>query len=183
MERLASVRFDRVLEQNECDELTRVLRSAGVAAGPWRSPAQSGRTYATLRFDGGLDRAALEGRGGRVAEPALTVLEIAPDRLERLSALAEALGGPGGPAGVVDCLSLPSALIVELDETRTPLATLLDVVDIELERSSGRRITPVLELSDEKLAAFAAALLADPELDSSRLIETYTESLHPALRR
>lgn len=179
MERLASVRFDRVLDEDEGDELTRVLGSAGVAAGPWRTPARSGRTYGTLRFEAALDRTLLERRGGRVDEPPLTVLEIAPERTERVGALAAALGGAGAPAGVVDCLALSASLLVELDETRTPLATLLDVVDIELERAPGRRVTPVLGLSDERLAALAATLLGDPELDAGRLIETYTESLRP----
>ncbi len=183
MERLASVRFDRVLAKNEGDELTRVLRSAGITAGPWRSPAHSGRTYGTLRFEALRDRAPLERLGGRVDEPALTVLEIAPDHPERLGALAAALGGTGAPAGVVDCLPLPAALLIELDEGRTPLATLLDVVDIELEREPGRRITPVLGLGDERLAALAAALLSDPELDASRLIETYTEPMRRAAVR
>ncbi len=183
MERLVSVRFDRVLADDERDELTRILRSAGIEAGPWRSPSGSGRTYSLLRFESGAVPEELERLGARAHEPALTILEIAPDRAERASSLAAALGGDGAPSGVLDCLELPASVLIELDEARTPLATVVDVVDIELGGAKGRRITPVLGLSDERLAAFAAALLSDPELDASRLIETYTDSLRPALQR
>jgi hypothetical protein len=182
VERVASVRFDRVLREDERIELARDLRSAGITTGPWRAPAGSERTYTLLRLNSAAVPQAFQRLGARIDEPALTVLEIAPERVERLSALAEALGGTGAPAGVRDCLTLPAALLVELDESVTPLATLVDVIDIELVRTPGRRIVPILELSDERLAAFAAATLFDPGLDATRLIETYTESMHPAAR-
>jgi hypothetical protein len=191
VERLASIRFDRVLEDRERDELTRVLRSSGVEAGPWSSPSGSGRTYAALRFaqTAAPDllepaaRAALEAAGGSLREPALALLEVAPQQAERLDALAAALAGPGGPAGIVECLRLRGSLLVELDEAVTPLSMLVDLIDIELAHAPGRRIVPLLGLSDERLAAFAAAVLGEPELDATRLIETYTEALQPALER
>ena len=180
MERLASVRFDRVLGEDERRELTRDLRSAGIATGPWRSPPGSERTYTSLHLDSAEPPHALERSGARIHEPALTILELAPEHHASLNALAEALGGAGAPLGVRDCSRLTDALLVELDESVTPLATLVDVIDIELARTPGRRIVPVLGLSDERLAAFAAATLFDPALDAARLIETYTESMHPA---
>ena len=183
MERLASVRFDRVLEGKERDELTRVLRSAGITAGPWRSPQASGRTYALLRFEGQGLPAAIAALDARFEEPPLTVLEIQPEDGERLEALALALGGAGAPDGVRDCMMLPAAVLLELDEVRTPLSTVVDIVDVELADAPRRRITPLLGLSDERLAAFAAAMLADSELDASRLIETYTEPLQTARPR
>jgi hypothetical protein len=183
VERLASVRFDRVLGEDERIELTRDLRSAGISTGPWRTPPGSDRTYTSLRWTSGSIPPALGRLGARIDEPALTILEVEPERLERLSALAEAVGGTGGPAGVRDCSTLPAALLVELDESVTPLATLVDVIDIELVRTPGRRIVPVLGLSDERLAAFAAATLFDPALDAARLIETYTESMQRTPRR
>jgi hypothetical protein len=183
VERLASVRFDRVLGENERIELTRDLRSAGITTGPWRTPTGSERTYASLHWGAGEIPHSLEQFGARIHEPALTVLEIAPEHLERLSALGEALGGTGAPLGVRDCSTLPGALLVELDESVTPLATLVDVIDIELAHAPGRRILPLLGLSDERLTAFAAATLFDPALDATRLIETYTEAIHPVQRR
>jgi hypothetical protein len=109
--------------------------------------------------------------------PAPIVLEIVPQHAERLPALLEALGGPGRPAGIVAVEQRGAALRVELDERLTPLRFLVDLVDLELAHAPGRRITPLLPLADESLAAFAAATLAAPEISASRLVESFVEPL------
>jgi hypothetical protein len=100
-----------------------------------------------------------------------------PDHRRRLAALAHALGGPGRPAGVAEATLTEDSLVVELNTATTPLSLVLDLVDVELETAPGRRIVPLIPLTDATLAALARDLVGDPALDLSRLIETYTEPL------
>jgi hypothetical protein len=65
---------------------------------------------------------------------------------------------------------------LELDERVTPLRLVVDVIDAELASSPGRRITPILRLSDVTATAFAAATLAAPEIGPERLIETHLDA-------
>ena len=109
--------------------------------------------------------------------PPLAVLRVAPDAPRRLAALSEALGGPGRPAGVCELRAEASALVVEIDARRTPLALVLALIDAELENAPGRTIEPLVILDDGALAAFAGDLLGEPSLDASRLIETFLEPL------
>ncbi|MBD5653822.1 MAG: hypothetical protein IAI50_01420, partial [Candidatus Eremiobacteraeota bacterium] len=51
------------------------------------------------------------------------------------------------------------------------------LIDATLERSSGRTIEALAPLDDETLCAFASDLLGEPDLDASRLIETYLEPM------
>jgi hypothetical protein len=153
------------------------LDSAGAKVTSW-GEGGTYRTYARLQLAESADlerlRAAVD---ARIDEPALTVLWIAPRESERLPALLQALAGPGRPAGVIEAKLRDAALCVELDERVTPLRFLVDVVDLELARAPGRRILPLLPLDDESLTAFAAATLAAPEIDNTRLVERYVEPL------
>jgi hypothetical protein len=121
---------------------------------------------------------ALLRRDARVDVPALAVLRVEPLWPRALPALMHALSGPGRPAGVVDARpDGASALIVELDCGTTALALVVALIDVELRAAPGRRIVPVIEFDDDVLTAFAGAALGEPDLDRSRLIETYLEPL------
>ncbi|HEY0799089.1 MAG TPA: hypothetical protein VGD50_08050 [Candidatus Baltobacteraceae bacterium] len=137
------------------------------------------RTYGLLELDEQADIRAIahELRAARVDEPALVVLEITPDHGHRLGPLLGALGGSGKPAGIVEAIPCGRSLVLELDETKSPLSLVLDLVDIELQTAPGRRIVPLLPLSDRTLATLARDLLVDPALDITRIIETYTEPM------
>jgi hypothetical protein len=141
------------------------LDSAGAKVASWAT-SRSGRTYASLRIadDGALDlvRGAVQ---AHVAAPPALVLDVVPRDAQYVDRLVRALAGSGGPAGVGDVRSSGDALTLELDERVTPLRLVVDVIDAELERSPGRQI------------AFAAATLRAPELDVSRLLETYSEPM------
>ena len=181
MNRLASVRFDRVLADAERAEAARVMLSAEAKVGSWNVQSAAGRTYALLSLGLETDAQALGGAlRARIDEPALVVLSIAVPERRALEALGEALGGAGRPAGVVDCRLAGDALLVELDESSTPLSLLVDLVDVVLRGAGGRSLFPLLGLRDESLAAFAGTTLAEPALDASRLIETWLERLRPA---
>ena len=176
-ERSASIRFDRVLAQGERAVAVRALNSCGAKATSW-AVARSGRSYAVAKLTTECDVNALrEQLGARVDEPPLLVLDVVPDDPERVPALAHALGGAGRPAGVVDAKPSGDALTVELNEATTPLRLIIDVIDAELERSPGRRITPLFRLEDATVTALAAASLRAPEIGVVRLVETYTDPL------
>ena len=173
MKRFASLRYDGVLAPRERDETTRSLASAGIAVTSWN--AASGRTYARVTLPASLSSATE--LPGRIDEPPLVVLRVIPDAPPGLALVHDALAGPGRPLGVVDARLDDDTLVVELDASRTPLALLVAVVDIALGAAAKRRIEPLLPLDDATLSAFAGALLGEPDLDSSRLIETHLEPL------
>lgn len=177
MNRLASLRFDHVLAD---DERTEVMRALGSQAKlTFCSPqAGAGRTYALVSLPASAELAALPAAlDARVDEPPLVVLAVVPYRRVHLGALVRALAGPGRPVGIIDARTVDEGLIVELDDTRTPLSLVVDAIDVELRDTPGRTIVPLLGLRDETLAAFAAATLAAPEIDRARLIETWVEPL------
>jgi hypothetical protein len=72
---------------------------------------------------------------------------------------------------------LEGGFVLEVDPRTTPLRLIVDLVDVELERRPGRTITPLVALDDDALAGLAAAVLATPEIDRSRVLETYVEPL------
>jgi hypothetical protein len=177
LKRFASLRYDGVLAPREREKMARSLASAGVAVTSWNAAA--GRTYARVALAGSPTSAAE--LPGRIDEPPLTVLRLIPDTPPDLARVRDALGGPGRPLGVVDARLDDGTLVVELDTSLTPLALLVAVVDVALGGAARRRIEPLLPLDDATLTAFAGALLGEPELDSSRLIETHLEPLIGAL--
>ncbi|MBC5810729.1 MAG: hypothetical protein GIW95_07760 [Candidatus Eremiobacteraeota bacterium] len=107
-------------------------------------------------------------------------LEIIPHDASRIAALAEALGGNGRPAGAASAEATATSVLLDFDESVTSLRTIVDVVDVELAPSPGRRIVPLEPLGDETLANFASATLNVPDLDAIRLVETH---LDPLLRK
>lgn len=178
MIRFASVRYDGVLGPRERDDTVRSLRSTGADVTSWN--VAGGRTYSRVRFESAGEAAALAllRRTARVDVPPLAVLRVEPLWPNAFPALRDALAGPGRPAGVVDARpDGTSAVIVELDCRKTTPAFLVALIDVELRAAPGRRIVPVLAFDDGVLAAFAGTMLREPDLDGSRLIETYLEPL------
>ena len=114
------------------------------------------------------------GQPARATDPAPIALEVVPHDPERLPALVRALTGPGGAGAVVDSVASAGALSLEL-APGSSLRLVLDLIDVET--SGARRIRPLLPLGDAALAALAAATLGIPDLDASRLIETFAEPL------
>jgi hypothetical protein len=54
---------------------------------------------------------------------------------------------------------------------------IVDTIDGELSNAPGRSIVPLVPLSDENIAAFAAAALHAPQLDAARILERHIEPL------
>lgn len=84
--------------------------------------------------------------------------------------VADALSGPGGPVGVVELAEDDGSLTVRFDDAVTAPEIIDDLIAIESVFVPARDEEP-LALGDA--AAIAAAGLGDPELDASRIIETY----------
>jgi hypothetical protein len=179
LQRFTSVRFERALADGERDDIARLLSSVGATVTSWSVLPAFGRSYALAARGPAAGLPSMP--GARVDEPPIVPLEIVPLHAGRLPALEVALGGRGRPAGVRECVRSGNSLLVELDESVTPLSFVVALVDVELEAAPGRRIVPLLGLGDESLADFASAMLREPDLDASRLIETYSEPLAAAL--
>lgn len=86
--------------------------------------------------------------------------------------VVDALGGAGGPAGVVYVLEDGDVVTVRFDDAVSAAELVDDLIAIESvfvpARSPGH-------LPADEAAAIAAAGLGDPELDGTRVIETYLE--------
>ena len=84
--------------------------------------------------------------------------------------VVEALGGPGGPAGVLELREDEHTLTVRFDDAITAPDLIDDLIAIE---SIFVAAKTTRELALEEAAAIAAAGLGDPELDGSRVVEAY----------
>jgi|GEM_PF-1383072 len=81
-----------------------------------------------------------------------------------------ALSGPGGPVGVIDVAEDGQDVTVRFDDAVTETELIDDLVAIESVFVPERTER---ELEIDEAAAIAAAGLGDPELDATRIIETY----------
>jgi hypothetical protein len=169
------VTYDSVLAADERDSASRELASAGATATSWNVAA--GRTYAALACDPDASLEATTSPGIRFYEPSLVALRVEPDAARSVPALYEAFSGPGRLAGVLDARVDGPAVVIEIDASRTSLALVVAAIDAELSSSPGRRIASLLPFDDATLVAFAGALLSEPDLAVSRLIETHLEPL------
>lgn len=84
--------------------------------------------------------------------------------------VVEALHGPGGPAGVLAVDIDGVTLTVRFDDAITPAELVDDLVAIE---SVFVPAHAARDLGVEEAAAIAAAGLGDPDLDPTRVLETY----------
>jgi hypothetical protein len=96
-----------------------------------------------------------------------TVLLVDP--LARAN-VVDALAGPGGPVGVLEVVEDGPAVMVRFDDAITASELVDDLVAIESIFVPARSVR---QLAVDDAAARAAAGLGDPELNASRIIETY----------
>ncbi|MGH7727672.1 MAG: hypothetical protein ACREM2_02605 [Vulcanimicrobiaceae bacterium] len=166
MTRPGSLRFNAALADDERAAVARTLRPAGIAVARW-APCCGGAVAAvTLAEETERARAAAAAAGALLDVPPLVFLAVRTGR-----PLAALLGGPARAAGVLAFAPDGERLELALDARRTPLERFVELVDVAL-AGAARTIEPLLPLDDATLASFAGALLAEPSLDASRLIET-----------
>jgi hypothetical protein len=84
--------------------------------------------------------------------------------------VVEALGGPGGPVGVINVVDEAGVVTVRFDDAVTEPDVIDDLVAIESIFVPARIAH---EFTVDEATAIAAAGLGDPELDATRAIETY----------
>lgn len=84
--------------------------------------------------------------------------------------VAEALRGPGAPLGVLEVREEGPLLAVRFDDAISAAELIDDLIAIESVFVPARSAE---ELSADEAAAMAAVGLADPELDGTRIVETY----------
>lgn len=143
----------------------------------WRVNPIAGRSYALLEapapFDPG-DFAMAPGES--VYDTAIIALAVSPTVPEALPYLVDALGGEGGPAGILAVRSCGEGLIVEWDPRRSGARVVSAVIDVELARfQSGRRADLLSPLPPSVLATIAAGGLQTPQLTTDRVLELLIE--------
>lgn len=90
--------------------------------------------------------------------------------------VVDALSGAGGPVGVIDVAQDGPVVTVRFDDAVTETELIDDLVAIESVFVPERTER---ELQIDEAAAIAAAGLGDPELDATRIIETYLHDREP----
>jgi hypothetical protein len=168
-----TIRFDVAPNAAERAALERSVAAAGGLVA-WRDDAATGRTYGSIETPEPCAVAA-----GTTYERAIIALAVTPRPPEAFPALLDALGGDGRPESVLACDRVGDDLLLELDPVVGPIPLILAVLDAELRRFGGTRVTRSLApLPVAVAAAVAAHGLGAPEIDASRILETYLEAPH-----
>jgi hypothetical protein len=98
---------------------------------------------------------------------------VTPDPAIRANVI-DALSGPGAPAGIVACFERDDIVSVRFDDEITPASLIDDLITIESHFVPG---APLDASDDDGIAHLAAAGLADPDLDASRILERHLVGL------
>ncbi len=106
-------------------------------------------------------------------DAAIIALAIEPLPADALPQLADALSGPGAPAGICACETVGERLVLEFRPDVTPPALVNGIIDVELRRYGGtRRVALLCPLPTALLAEVAAEGLQAPEVATDRILES-----------
>ncbi len=159
----------------DCAAVEFAVRASGADI-VWVPRSRTGRRYGSVARATQELRGALNAIDGVNVRDEIIAIAVYPSMPEALPAIAEALGGPGAPDGVLSCDTTDDAVVVEWDPSRTPASTIYGLIDVELGRFRASRIVELLvPLSDELLARIAAEGLHAPDLRADRLLEFQLE--------
>jgi hypothetical protein len=155
------------------DRLSGLLSREGIAL-RFGGSAKVGRTYVLIEGPQSIDPAEIdENVFTRSFSEAIIALAIEPVPADALPILVRALGGSGGPAGVLGCDVVDGTAIVEFAPSMTQASLITELVDIELRRFSGHRRTTLLApLPESFYARIAADGLQAPEIAAGRVLES-----------
>lgn len=122
-------------------------------------------------------RAAAAANGAIAYDASVIAIAVFPSVVEALPRLADALGGPGRPAGVRGCEACGGdGVAIEWDLEVTPAAVVLGLVDVELARFAAGRTAELLSpLPPAWIARIAADGLRAPEISPDRMLETLVQ--------
>jgi hypothetical protein len=151
----------------------------GGGSARWRCSAAAGRSYASIAVPN-RDAASIPvARGATLYDGALIALAVFPALPEALPPVADALGGPGRPAGILACHSLPGGVIVEWDPSISRPALVMGVIDAELRRFACGRTSELLSpLPAEVATQIAAEGLGAEQVLPARVLELQIGSDH-----
>ena len=141
----------------------------------WRTNARVGRTYGLIDLPDAQAAASIGAAvpRARVYDAPIIALALYPSVAQALPPLAQALGGPGKPAGMLACDPIDGGLVLEWDPERSSAAVVLGVVDVELERfRSGKTAELLAPLAPAWVARIAAEGLRAPDIAPERILET-----------
>jgi len=158
-------------------ERAAVERSIAAASGSiaWRDDVTTGRTYALVETPGPVE---FDGSGTAYGR-AIIALAVTPRPPEAFPALLEAFRGAGRPVGMHGAERVGGELVLEWDPAVSPASLVMAVLDAELRRFEGSRVTRSLApLPVDVIAAVAADGLGAPELAADSVLETYLEAPH-----
>jgi hypothetical protein len=139
------------------------------------------RTYILVEGSAATDPSELRARlpDARAYDEAIIALAIEPTPRDALPALAEALGGRGAPAGVLDAQIFGDEIVIELRPSVTPPSMVFRIVGVELQRFQGFRRTQLLTpLPTDLVARIAGEGLQAPEISAERILESLLEAAH-----
>lgn len=173
-----TVRYNSIPDEDVRSSLGDFARSNGASVS-WHDDAAFDRSYALI--EGASAGSLATQAGATVFETPVIALAIRPNVPEALPAIADALGGPGRPAGVVSAEMLGGAVVVEWNLDRSPADTILALIDVELARFGAARVNELLTpLPLAWWTAIANAGLQAPEIAPDRVLEALIEEHHVA---
>jgi hypothetical protein len=171
-----SLRFQPQLDDSEVAAVEAIVQRSGGNV-TWQHSAACKRTYGLVENAEAACASALrEATRATVFDRAVIALAVFPSVQEALPPVIAALGGPGGPAGVIGCEPCGDGAIVEWDLDVTPFDVVLDLVDIELDRFHAARVNALLTpLPLEWWTRIAGSGLNAPEITTERVLEAQLE--------
>ncbi|HTX56847.1 MAG TPA: hypothetical protein VMD47_07055 [Candidatus Acidoferrales bacterium] len=174
-----TLRFQPVSDDAQCNATEAAIREFGARIS-WQHTAACERTYGLVEGGGAAcASAARKATRALVFDRPVIALAVYPSLPEALPALLHAVGGPGRPTGVFSCDPCAGGLIVEWDLDVTPLETVMNVLDVELERFHARRVNALLTpLPVAWWTRIAADGLRAPEITPDRVLEEQLEVQH-----
>jgi hypothetical protein len=175
-----TLRFQPEPSDAELRAVERAIRDLGAHI-TWQHATACKRMYGLVEGASPACVAALrELTVATVFDRPVIALAVFPSVPEALPPLMHALGGPGRPAGVVACDACPGGgMILEWDLDTTAVDTVMDLIDIEIERFHARRTNALLTpLPLGWWTTIAGNGLRAPEITPERVLEEQLEVQH-----
>ncbi|MGC2129109.1 MAG: hypothetical protein WA629_03330 [Candidatus Aquilonibacter sp.] len=171
-----TLRCQPQLDDSEVAAAEAIVRQSGGKV-TWQTSAACKRTYGLVENAGAACATALrKATRATVFDRPVIALAVFPSVREALPLLMHALGGPGGPAGVLACEPSGDGIVVEWDLDVTPFDVVLNLVDLETDRLRAARVNTLLTpLSLVWWTRIAATGLGAPEITPQRVLEEQLE--------
>ena len=171
-----TLRFQPQLDDSEVAAVEAIVQQSGSKV-TWEKSAACKRTYGLVENAGAACATALrEATRATVFDRPVIALAVFPSVREALPPLMHALGGPGGPAGVIACDPCGDGAVVEWDLDVSHFDVVLNLIDLEIDRFHAARVNTLLTpLPLAWWTRIAATGLHAPEITPERVLEEQLE--------